>query len=187
MACDISKGRLEPCKNSVGGLDAVYFVNYDDLPDTNITMDVTDTDLIASVTGSPRAYKYELKGESSYEESIVSDRTSSGTTHFEGALNLALKKLTVDDHKELKLLIWGRTKIILRDNNQNYFLVGKEHGADVNGGSIVTGAAMGDKSGYDLTFQSMERVPANFIDASTEAELVSAGFEIVDGDGNITS
>jgi len=28
MACDISLGRLEPCK-SVGGLKAVYFINYD--------------------------------------------------------------------------------------------------------------------------------------------------------------
>jgi hypothetical protein len=34
MACDISLGRLEPCKDSTGGLKAVYFVNYGDI--TNI-------------------------------------------------------------------------------------------------------------------------------------------------------
>ena len=33
---------------------------------------------------------------------------------------------------------------------------------DCNGGSIVTGAAMGDLSGYTLTLQGMEKKPANF-------------------------
>ena len=28
MSCDISLGRLEPCKDSVGGLKAIYFVNF---------------------------------------------------------------------------------------------------------------------------------------------------------------
>ena len=31
MSCDISRGRLEPCKDSVGGLNAVYFVNKGDI------------------------------------------------------------------------------------------------------------------------------------------------------------
>lgn len=186
MACDISLGRLEPCKNSVGGLDAVYFVNYDDLPDTAITMDGTDLDVISSVSGSPRAYKYEIKGGSNLEQSINSSRDN-GTTFFDQVLSLVLKKQDIDSHKEIKLLAHGRPKIIVRDNNQNFYLVGKEHGADVNGGSIVTGTAMGDLSGYNLTFQAMERVPANFIDATDEAGLVTAGFEIVDGDGTITS
>ena len=34
---------------------------------------------------------------------------------------------------------------------------------DVNGGTVVTGAAMGDLSGYTLTLQGMEKKPANFI------------------------
>jgi len=28
MACDIAKGRVEQCKDQVGGLKAVYFINY---------------------------------------------------------------------------------------------------------------------------------------------------------------
>jgi hypothetical protein len=28
MACDINAGRKEPCKDVVGGITAVYFVNY---------------------------------------------------------------------------------------------------------------------------------------------------------------
>jgi hypothetical protein len=65
MACDISAGRLEPCKDNVGGLDAIYFVNYDDLPSTQITLDVDDQ--VTAIGGTPTAYKYELKGTSNLE------------------------------------------------------------------------------------------------------------------------
>ena len=34
---------------------------------------------------------------------------------------------------------------------------------DVTGGTIVTGGAMGDLSGYTLTLTGMEKVPANFL------------------------
>jgi hypothetical protein len=34
--CDIANGRVEPCKNSVGGLDAIYFINYK-IKDTDVT------------------------------------------------------------------------------------------------------------------------------------------------------
>jgi hypothetical protein len=184
MACDISAGRLEPCKDSVGGLDAVYFVNYDDLPTTAITVSADDE--ITAVTGSPRAYKYELKGTSSLEQAINSSREN-GTTFFDQVLSLMLKKQDLATHKQVKLLAYGRPKVIVRDNNSNFWLVGYEHGADVNGGSIVTGAAFGDMTGYNLTFQAQEKIPAQFLDATTEAELVSLGFEIVDGNGTITS
>lgn len=178
MACDISKGRLEPCKDQVGGLDAIYIVNWGDI--TSFTMDVTDTDLISAVVGSPNAYKFELKGNSSFETAITSSREN-GTTMFEQTLNITLKKQDISTHKELKLLAWGRPQIVVKDNNDNYFMMGKEHGAEVTGGSIVTGAAMGDLTGYTLTFSAMERVPANFIDASNDTELGTAGFTIVAG------
>ena len=184
MACDISAGRLEPCKDSVGGLDAVYFVNYDDLPTTAITLSADDE--ITAVTGDPRAYKYELKGTSSLEQTINSSREN-GTTFFDQVLSLMLKKQDLATHKQVKLLAYGRPKVIVKDNNGNFWLVGYEHGADVNGGSIVTGAAFGDMSGYNLTFQAQEKTPAYFLDATTEAELVTLGFEIVDGNGTITS
>ena len=60
MACDLTLGRAELCKDSVGGLKNIYFVNYDDI--TSYTYDVTDTDLIATIVGAAtiNAYKYEL-------------------------------------------------------------------------------------------------------------------------------
>jgi hypothetical protein len=178
MACDISLGRIEPCKDSVGGLDAVYFVN--DGAITGFVMDTTDADVIASVEVTPDAYKYDLKGNSTFETTINSS-TENGTSFFEQTLTLTLKKLDINSHKELKLLTWGKPKVIVKDNNGNFFLMGKEHGAEVTGGTVVTGGAMGDLSGYTLTLSAMERVPANFIDVTDEAGLTTAGFTIVAG------
>lgn len=175
MSCDkFSLGRLEPCKDSVGGLKAIYFVNFGDLG--AITYDVTNTDVIDAVAGDPDAYKYDIKGTSTFTQNIQSDRAT-GTTAFEQVLEITLKKLTVADHKELKLLSYGRPQVIVEDYNGNYFLAGLEHGMDVTGGTIVTGGAMNELSGYTLTLTGMERVPANFLGDTPTA----VGFTVVAG------
>lgn len=181
MACDITTGRTEPCKDSVGGINAVYFVNYGDLG--AITYDSTDVDVIDAVAGSPSAYKYEVRGNSTYTENIQSSREN-GTTAFEQVLELTLKKLTKEDHKTIKLLSFGRPNILIEDNNGNVFLAGLQHGADVTGGTVVTGGAMGDMSGYTLSFTGMEKIPANFLhktaaDESGAVTVTGAGFTIV--------
>lgn len=160
MACDnLSLSRIEPCKDSVGGITAVYFVNFGDI---TATYDATDTDVIDSVGTSVSAYKYEVRGASSFTQNIQSDRAT-GTTAFEQVLELTLKKLSIADHKELKLLSYSRPHVFVEDNNGNVFVAGLEYGMDVTGGTIVTGAAMNEMSGYTLTLTGMEKVPANFL------------------------
>ena len=162
MACEISLGRIEPCKDSNGGLKAVYFVNWGDV--ASVTYGTNDgIDIVNGVGGgTPTAYRYELKGNSSFTQTITSSREN-GTTFFQQELALTLKKLSSVDHKQIKLLSYGRPQVIVLDNNGNFFFCGLEHGMDVTGGTIVTGAAMGDLSGYTLTLTGMEPVPANFM------------------------
>jgi len=174
MSCDISLGRIEPCKDSIGGLRAVYFVNWGDA--TGYTYDVTNTDVIDAVAGTPVAYKYDLKGTSSFEQTITSSREN-GTTYFEQSLNLTLKKLSIVDHKQIKLLSYGRPQVLVEDNNGNIFYCGLTKGMEVSGGTIVTGAALGDMSGYTLTLSGQEPVPANFLGDT----LVAAGFTVTAG------
>ena len=161
MGCTLALGRKEPCKDSVGGIRAVYFANYGTLGA------ITEADdVISAFGGDPQFFQYEVKGSSSFTQNIQSNREN-GTTAFEQVLELTLHKLTKEDHKELKLLSFGRPHVLVEDYNGNVFAAGLEHGMDVTGGTIVTGAAMGDLSGYTLTLTGMERKPANFIAAST--------------------
>lgn len=171
MACDLTLGRKIPCKDVVGGIKSVFFVNYG----LTLTYNGSDTDALDDIQtddSSPAAitaFQYDVKGNSSFEQTITSSREN-GTTFFEQTLNLTLTKLTKEDHKELKLLSYGRPHVVVHDYNGNAFLMGAEHGCEVTGGTIVTGAAMGDLSGYTLTLSAMEQVPANFILDSTEAD-----------------
>jgi hypothetical protein len=165
MACTLNLGRKEPCKDVVGGIRAVYFTDFGDFG--TVTQDADDQ--ITDMTGTFTAYKYEVKGNSSFETNITSSREN-GTTFFEQTLNLTLHKLTKEDNKELKLIAYGRPHVAVEDYNGNVFIMGLEHGADVSGGTIVTGAAMGDLSGYTLTLSAMEVKPANFIDSPTAAD-----------------
>ena len=164
MACDLTIGRKEPCKDVVGGIRAVYFTDFGDLGTITLT-----NDEITDMSGTFTAFKYEVKGNSSFEQNITSSREN-GTTFFEQTLNLTLHKLTKEDNKELKLIAFGRPHVAVEDYNGNVFLMGREHGADVSGGTIVTGAAMGDLSGYTLTLTAMETLPANFIDSPTASD-----------------
>ena len=167
MACTLTKGRNEPCKDVVGGITSVYFADFDSLG--AITYDVTDTDVIDSFGGTPDWFEFKLKGNSSFEQAVNSSREN-GTTFYEQTLNLTFKKLSKQTHNELKLLAYARPHVIIEDNNGNKFLMGLEYGAEVSGGSIATGAAMGDLSGYTLTFTAQEKIPANFVDATITAD-----------------
>jgi hypothetical protein len=126
-------------------------------------------DQITDMTGTFTAYKYELKGNSSFEQTVTSSREN-GTTFFEQTLNLTLHKLSKEDNKEIKLLAYGRPHIAVEDYNGNVFVMGLEHGSEVTGGTIVTGAAMGDLSGYTLSFSAQEVKPANFVDSPTASD-----------------
>jgi len=175
MACEnLSLGRLKPCKDTVGGIKNIYFVDYGDF--TGILYNATDTDVIDTLAGTFSAYKYEVHFSSSFTQNIQSSMEN-GTTAFEQVLEVTLPKLTKEDHKELKLISFGHPHVIVEDQNGNFFVAGLLNGMSVTGGTIVTGLNMGDLSGYTLTLTGMEKVPANFLDTN----IVDAGGTIVSG------
>jgi len=167
MACTLTKGRNEPCKDVVGGITAVYLADFGTLG--AITYDGVDTDVIDTFGGSPTWFQFDVKGASSFEQTITSSRDT-GTSFYEQVLNLTLKKMSKETHNELKLIVRSRPHVVVEDNNGNKFMMGLEYGAEVTGGTIVTGTAMGDLSGYTLTLTAQEKIPANFVDAAITAD-----------------
>ena len=175
MACDIIGGRTEQCKDAVSGLHAIYLVNYGDLdfPSLNQYGTGDNTDQIVSVQSDGLTfsiYKFELKGNNSLEQTIESSRDN-GTTFFNQALTVQLKRQDAKSTKNVKLISYGRPRIIVHARGDQFFLLGLDQGCDVTAGNISSGSALGDFNGYGLTFTGMEELPANFINATTEAEL----------------
>jgi|TARA_R110000744_G_scaffold143565_2_gene255540 hypothetical protein len=166
MSCDINLGRLEPCKDSVGGITAIYFINY-----TQGLLDTATFDAEEIITGfdAPLTlFKYELKGANSFEETNENSREN-GTSFFTQVGTIVLKKQDPKTRKEMKILSWGRPQVVVEFYNtgvsgdSRYVLAGIENGCET-APSATSGAAMGDLNGYNVVFTGTERTPANFID-----------------------
>jgi hypothetical protein len=155
----------------VGGIKSVYFVDFGDFG--TIAYDATNSDAIETIAGTPTAFQYDVKGNSSFTQNVNSSREN-GTTFYEQVLELTFTKLDKQSHKELKLMAFGRPHVFVEDYNGNIFLMGLEFGAEITGGTIVTGAAMGDLSGYTLSLTAQEKIPANFLDA----DLATVGITV---------
>ena len=161
MACNLTLGRTEPCKESVGVLTGVYFLNY-----TSASFTTNANGEITAYPSASTVYYYDLKGNSSYTETVNSSRDN-GTTFFSQELTLNLKKLTNEMTTQLKLMAYGRPIIAVNTMAGDTLIVGRTQGADVTAGTIQTGAALGDLYGYSVTFTGLEQLPATFISGST--------------------
>lgn len=158
MACLLTTGRKVPCKSAQGGIKTVYFADYGTLGAATIT--AGEITAFAGLTID--WFQFDVKGNSSLDTAINSSREN-GTTFYTQTLQLELTFQDKATQEELKLLAHARPHIAVEDYNGNFFLVGLEHGAEVTGGNIVTGAAMGDKTGYSVTFEAQEEAPAYFV------------------------
>lgn len=179
-ACNLSAGRNEVCKESVGGLQGVYFINYNSASAT-FTTNVSG-ELTAVPSGST-LYYYSLKGTSAYTETVNSSREN-GTTFFSQELVLNLKKLTNEMTTQLKYMAYSRPQIVVNTMSGDSLLVGKTQGADVTAGTIQTGAALGDLYGYSVTFTGQEPLPAVFLSGSTTSNALAgltANYTVVYG------
>jgi hypothetical protein len=178
MACNLSAGRNEVCKESIGGLQGVYFVNY-----TTGSFTKNGSGELTAVPSGSTLYYYQLKGTSAYTETVNTSREN-GTTFFSQELVLNLKKLTNEMTTQLKLMAYGRPQIIVWTNNGDALLVGEHLGADLTAGTIQTGAALGDLYGYSATFTGMEQLPAVFLSGSSTTNALgglTANYTVVYG------
>jgi len=168
MACSLTTGRKVPCKSAVGGIKTIYFADFGTLGDATIA-----SGEITAFSGSPSWFQFDVKGNSSMETAITSSREN-GTTFYDTTLNMTLTLQDKATQEELKLIAHARPHVCVEDYNGNYFVVGLENGGDVNGGTITTGAAMGDLTGYTLTVNAQETAPPYFATPSVITADASA-------------
>ena len=70
-----------------------------------------------------------------------------------------------------------KLSIVMEDNTGKYFLLGEVYGSFVSAGSSVTGKALGDAQGYNITFQALEQNP--MCELSGPLSSVVAGITVV--------
>ena len=187
MACNLTKGYSVDCKDSIGGLKAVYFCKeYCSNMRDAATFDGTDVltmdaagfanwlDSAGAAISTPTVFRYLLRPGASNLNTTVNSSSENGTTFFTQTLSLTLPKLSTGQTNEIKLICQGRAQVYVEDNNGNMFLIGMDSGVEATGGSVVTGAARGDMSGYTLTLVGEELDPMIWLNASSGGVTPSA-------------
>jgi len=165
MACTlITHGRGLDCNRVAGGIRAVYFGVYDTTIVDQTT--INSTGIVSLVgMGTTKLYRYAMpRGVASATDTITGS-TENGTIFYTPTVQVIFNRLTAQDQHEIKLL--GQTQVVcfvecnaLNTNDQQVILcLGGLNGMTLNAGSEMTGAAWGDRNGYDLTFDGMEAVP----------------------------
>ena len=170
MACTLNTGRKIPCKSAFGGIKSVLFADFGTIE----KVDIDSTSKIATITNASPApvwFEYDVKGNSSLETTVTSSREN-GTTFYTQTLNLTLTFLDAKTQAELQELAVSRPYAVVVDYYGNSFLCGFENGMEVTGGTVVTGAAAGDLSGFTLTFKGMEETAPYFLNATPTPSAV---------------
>jgi len=164
MSCSqLAKGRALPCTSSSGGIKHIWFTEYGTLGDLTIS---GTTGEVTAISGTPTLNRYDVEGANGLEQAVTSS-VENGSIFYDQTLTVTLKKLDVDSQFELTNLLKSRVHIFIEDYNGNYFLIGHTNGALNSGGSITTGQALGDLSGFSaLTFNAQETIPAPFVTSS---------------------
>ena len=196
MSCDLTRGRLVDCKNQVGGLRAVYFV---DTYANNIRGAATIADDVMTAGGfttwssygtttaaTQTVFKYDLRPDLSSLTVNTNSDPATGTTSYEQVLELTLQQLSSADSKELRLIAYNRAQIFVEDNNGNLFLLGMDNGMNVTAGVAQTGAAHTDMSGYTLTLTGREKEAKIWLPASAGNGTAKYPFDGLSDEADLT-
>jgi hypothetical protein len=167
--CDLSTGRIEPCKNGIGGIKSIYlmpFVKY-----RYYQIDVIEGVQLISFP-STNIYKYELRADgNTFDQSINFD--SNGETYTQN-LSVVLKKIDTLTNNELFKIAKRELRVIVETNLNTFFILGLRNGVTMDFNSTI-GGAYNSLNGYNLTFEATEKYLAPFIDNLQDAGFIDSG------------
>jgi hypothetical protein len=158
MSCNLTSGIQLSCRDNVGGVATAYITDFTNI--ASITKSTGDT--ITAISGSGTFYEFQLIRTSSQFTETVNASLENGTVFYTQELVTYFAKLSQDKRNILKTLAQSpRLAVVIVDNNGDSFYLGETYGMFVSAGTSVTGKALGDANGYNITFQALEPNPMN--------------------------
>ena len=89
-------------------------------------------------------------------------------------VNLIFTKNDADNRNVLKVLAQSTLLIIVKDQNNLYWVVGESNGADLTASTVGAGKAYGDLNGSTVSFEGKESAPARQISQTAFDSLTVA-------------
>jgi Flp pilus assembly protein TadG len=161
MSCNITSGITLDCRDNQGGIEYIYIANGTGNA-AGLTVSVGGTvSNWPGITLSTSWYKFEVpKQTSSFTETITTSEEN-GTVFYDQQVSVIFTKMEREKRNQIELLARNRKlAVVVKDANGTFWSVGLTRGAHLLSGTSLTGAAYGDRNGYELVFQGLEPDPS---------------------------
>lgn len=156
MSCLITSGYTLGCRDSIGGIKKILITNFNGADE--YTLDADDD--ITATTSTETYQTFEQEVEAGSFNQVGTFSTENGTVFFTQDVGLMLHKNDTASRNILIVLSQANMSVIVQDQRDEYWLLGKENGVRTATGSMNTGKSFGDMNGITIGLQGKEPKPA---------------------------
>lgn len=159
MSCLITSGISLGCRDANGGIQEVYIGAYNGSAMTYTLGTSSNENQITAFAGTTVSfYTIEQPQETASFTSPGEYSTENMSSFYTHTLDLTIYQLSASTNLTINTLGRGAWRIIVKDKQGNYFLLGYQNGMRVSSATPGLGKAMGDLNGATLTFTSKEPI-----------------------------
>jgi len=178
MPCVINAGYVIDCRESVGGIQAIWLISNANLYDASGNSRVTDASgtvtAMTKATGT-RFYKFEVPRGTAVASTNMTGSLENGTIYFTHELTFPINSRTATVRNIITTLAKNRLTFVTLEMDGVYRMYGKGYGLYMDTTTNSSGTAPGDRNGAELKFSSMEIEDFLVVSASVAANLEVAG------------
>lgn len=164
MSCPINLSMPLDCKDSVGGVKMLYLTAF---PSNGLSYSPTIASgvITAWASASSKFFTYEVRQGVATGGSKAAVSATTGSKVYTPTFTTQLEKITAAKNVELDNVIANRLLVMVRLQDDTYWLMGYKNGMDITEMDTNPGTAMNDLNGYKLTGTGME--PYNWYQVSS--------------------
>ena len=178
MPCAITSGYTIDCRESVGGIQAIWLISnanlYDASGNTRITESSGTVTAMTKATGT-RFYKFEVPRGTAVASTNMTGSLENGTIFFTHELTFPINSRTATVRNIITTLAKNRLTFVTLEMDGVYRMYGAGYGLMMDSTTNSSGTAPGDRNGAELKFSSMEINDFLVVSSSVAANLEVAG------------
>lgn len=170
MACALTSNYTLDCRDSVGGLVEIYFIEAG-----NVSSIIEASGVVTAITkASGKVFrKYEQDQDTAFFVENLNSNVQNGSQFYQQELTMVCNKMQTATRNELLLLNKNRLIAVAKDANGAYWLLGKTRFLHATAGNSGSGTASGDRNGYTFTYTALEPSLAPSVDSTIIAGLTA--------------
>jgi hypothetical protein len=172
MPCSLTSGYSIDCRESIGGIQAIYIMENSAIEQLDVSSGV--------VTGLTKAngkrfWKFEVPRATASASSNLTGSQENGTIFFTHQVMFPINSRTATIRNIITTLAKNRLTFVTLDMDNSYRMYGASFGLFLDTTESGSGTAPGDRQGSMLTFTSQETEDFLIVNSSVAADLEDEG------------